>query len=364
MKNIVFVIADLGPGGAQRVMSVLANFLAENPDYRVDVVATSTPREKSFFPYHERVTIHYASVMGASGTLIGGIAANTRRVMVLRSILRGLRPDVVVGFMTEINCITLLAAFGMRIPVVISERSDPYIHPEVKLWRLMRRLTYPLAHTLVCQTQHALSFFSYVRRKLVIPNPVGVVAPDLPAPIEGPYVLGVGRQSVEKGFDLLIEAHAIARRSCPDIKLLLAGDGPERSKLQALVGALGTEDSVTFAGAQKDLSSYYKNATVFVLPSRYEGMPNALLEAMAYGCAVIATPSFGAVSEIIENGQSGLIADKSESGALAESLVRVCQDAALRQRLQQAARASANRYEPRTVLGMWHDLLKMDEASV
>ncbi len=360
MKNLVFVIADLGPGGAQRVMCVLTNFLANNPDYHIDVVATSAPDDRSFFNFHEKVCIHYASIQSSSGSLLSGILVNVKRVFVLRKILKKLKPDLIISFLTEINCLSLLSALFTGIPVIVSERSDPFVHPEVRLWRGMRRATYPLATYLVCQTEHAASFFPYMKRKSVVYNPVNTMAVSSgdDAPVVGPYILGVGRQSAEKGFDLLIMAHAVARNAAPDLKLVLLGRGPDRSQLQALAKALGTVDHVIFAGAQADLGSYYKNALAFILPSRFEGMPNALLEAMACGTPVIVTPQFRAGPEIVEDGKSGIIPAQATPAAFGDAILALYGDPALCRKLGGCAQESMGRFDPVNIGLAWEQVIR------
>ena len=358
MKKVAFVIADMGAGGAQRVMASLANALAREENYKVDVISTSLPGKDSFYTYDSSITIHHAGVEPSAGTLLSGINVNLRRIGAVRSLFRSLQPDVIISFLTEINCVTLLAALGTGIPVIVSERSDPYFYPEVRLWRIMRRLTYPLSRMLVCQTAYAAGFFPYLSRKTVIYNPLSVSESFARAPIEGSYILGVGRHSAEKGFDLLIEAHALAYRNAPDLKLVLVGDGPDSEKLMSLSRRLGTEAAVVFAGAQKEMASYYKHAFAFVLPSRFEGMPNALLEAMAFGCPVIVTPKFKAASEIVDDGQSGIILKSLTAEEMANNILFLYGNPGLRNALGCGAMENVNRFSPARIFRLWQDLLR------
>lgn len=357
MKKITFVIADLGSGGAQRVMNLLANDLANHDEFSLDVISVALPGKGSFYPYDSRIRIHYAAVPPSVKTLASGIQVNVARVKALRALFRSIKPDIVVSFLTEINCLSLLAAAGTGIPVVVSERSDPYFYPEERLWRVMRRLVYPLSRMLVCQTEHAARFFTYLSRKTVIYNPVSVAQSVAPAPVTGPYILGVGRHSEEKGFDLLLSAHALAHKKAPDLKLVLVGDGPDSDKLRALAKNLGTESSVIFAGAQKDMAAYYRHAFAFVLPSRFEGMPNALLEAMAYGCPSLVTPRFRAAGEIIEDGQSGIILSDIGADEISKSILHLYENPGVRDVLGICAMENIQRYAPSRIYKQWLGLL-------
>lgn len=358
MKKVVFVIADLGPGGAQRVMAGLANDVARRGEFAVDVISTALPSGESFYAYDSSITIHYAAIPPSDGGIISGVAVNIRRVVVLRALFARLKPDVIVSFLTEINCLSLLAAAGTDVPVVISERSDPYHYPAQRLWRMMRRLVYPRARMLVCQTRRAAGFFPKLPPKTVIYNPIDMPQAPTVAPVAGPYILGVGRHSEEKGFDLLIRAHALALARAPDLRLVLVGEGPDTAKLKALAAALGTADSVVFAGAQKDVAPYYRHALAFVLPSRFEGMPNALLEAMACGCPPIVTPGFAAAPEIIEDGHSGMLLASLMPEEVAGRIVYLYENTNARSLMAENVMKNINQFSPTYIYDRWMDILR------
>ncbi len=353
MTRLTFVISDMGMGGAQRVISLLATKLAD-AGHIVDILRLDEPGAKSFFPLPPNVKIHPLDALGHSS----GLGANINRILLLRRTLKSIKPDCVVSFQTETNCTVLLAMAGTKIPVIISERSDPYIHPQAKIWRLIRHFVYPLARGGVFQTQHAARFFEgVVKNKVVIFNPVYTDNNSEPAVVPaGPYILGVGRLSQEKGFHDLITATGIARASCPDLKVVLVGDGPERSALKQQAHQAGL--NVIFTGTQSNLAPYYKSALAFVLPSQFEGLPNALLEAVSYGCAVISTPSFAAASEIIAHERDGLIAAHGTSEAMAKEIEKLYKNPDLRASLGRNAQAGASRFYPDSILNEWIKFLR------
>lgn len=354
MKNIVFIISDLGMGGAQRVITLLVDKLAALPGHHIDIITMAPQQDKSFYPWPPAVTLHYADINSASGGLVDAVGANIRRIKTLRHMLKNLKADLVISFQTETNCTVLLSTLGTGIPVIVSERSDPYVYPASRIWRLIRRLVYPLASGAVFQTAYAAGFFgNLIRHKAVIFNPVHVTQDESIIPVSGPYILGVGRFSAEKGFDDLIRAHALAHAKAPDLKLVLVGDGPEKENLMALAAQSGAGENVVFAGAQTNLSGYYKNALAFVLPSRFEGLPNALIEAMAYGCPVIATPLFKAGPEIIAHGENGLIAAEATPQGFVDQIIDIYNDSTLRTRLGHQGKADSARFSGDTIAAAW-----------
>lgn len=355
MTRLAFVISDMGMGGAQRVVSSLTATLV-NSGHAVDIVTLAGPTVKSFFFLPSSVKIHPLDALGHSS----GLGANFNRIKLLRRALTAIKPDCIVSFQTETNCTVLLAMVGTKIPVIVSERSDPYIHPQAKIWRLIRRVIYPLATGAVFQTQHAAGFFEgVVKNKTVIFNPVYTDKHlDAVTVTDGPFILGVGRLSQEKGFHDLITAHAQVKKSCADLKLVLLGDGPERDTLENQARALGTEKDVVFAGKQKNTEPYYRAALAFALPSQFEGLPNALLEAMNAGCAVISTPLFAAAPEIINHGKNGLIAASGTPQALAKEIENIYKNPDLRASLGRGAQAGSFRFSPDSILDEWIDFLR------
>ncbi len=162
---------------------------------------------------------------------------------------------------------------------------------------------------------------------------------------ETPVVLTVGRLSQEKGQDSLVRAMAEVRQKVPGVKLLIAGDGPERNALLALRTSLGLEDTVVLLGHQDNVRVLYGVAQVFALPSHSEGSPNVLLEAMDAGAVVVAS-AVGGIPEMAEDGVNALLVPARNDAALASALVRVLMDPALRQALTKQARAGLDQYSP------------------
>lgn len=363
VKKIVFVIADLGAGGAQRVMALLANALAADEDYEITVLSTAITSD-SFYPYDARIHVQALGIESAGGRLWAGVAVNIRRMWALRRFFRAQQPDVVISFLAETNTLVLLSKTGLSMPVIISERSDPYFYPASRLWRSLRALTYRGADLLVCQTRYAAGFFGQAVKTAVIPNPVFMVeAVPVTPPVSGPYVLGVGRLSSEKGFDILIKAHRLALDHVPDLKLVLVGDGPERDSLMSLAQQCGSADQVVFAGAQKDMAPYFTHAQVFVLPSHFEGMPNALLEAMAHGVPAIVTPGFRAAAEIITSGHNGILLDRLAPERIADYMIELCQNPLRQQAMGAAARSSLHNLAPEQVFTQWRAVIGTQTGS-
>jgi glycosyltransferase involved in cell wall biosynthesis len=186
----------------------------------------------------------------------------------------------------------------------------------------------------------------------VVYNPV--VAPDLRSQSEEPtgdpwfdeqipVLLAAGRLVHAKGFDLLLEAVARVRRQAP-CRLIILGDGPLRGDLSARCKDLGIADAVKLLGFVANPFAFMRRCSAFVLPSRFEGLPGVLIQAMACGAAVVAADCPFGPSEIVISGESGILVPPEDPGALAEALLALLRNNASRQALAKAARASAQRY--------------------
>ncbi|MBZ4397150.1 glycosyltransferase [Myxococcus sp. XM-1-1-1] len=242
--------------------------------------------------------------------------------------------------------------------------------PRRQLWGL--RLLYPRMQRIVaCGHDTARSFQSLVpvpeERLQVIPNFVdGEVVraaadgpvPDWAGPVfERPVVIAVGRLEPQKGFDVLIRAHALARQEGVDHHLLILGVGSLEAELKALARSLGVESSVFMPGFASNPHALMRRAAVFALSSRFEGLPMVLLEALALGCPVVSTDCPSGPAEVLENGRHGVLVPVEDAPALAQALARAVLDEVHRKDLARKARARAEELSSAKALGAWEALL-------
>lgn len=352
------VIASLGSGGAERVMVSLCGAWAARGD---DVTLfTFDDGRRDFHAVPAGVTRIALDIAATSTSLLGAICTNAARLRTLRRAVRSAAPDVIVSFTDRTNVSTLLAALGLSIPVVISERIDPRRHDIGVAWSALRRVSYRWATGLVVQTERVRPWAeTHVSpaRVHVIGNPLReVAAPRLTAGERTATIAAVGRLVPQKGFDTLLRAFALVHATYPAWRLVISGDGPLRPSLEAQIHALGLDDVVSLPGRTSTVDAVLADSAVFVLSSRYEGFPNVLLEAMASGCACVATDCDAGPSDLLEHDALGLLVPVDDAVALAGAITRVLDDAAYRSRLGESARASTQRFAPARMLQAWDDV--------
>ncbi len=357
--RLVLVISHLATGGAQRVLSIMANYWAEK-GWHITVLTLDAGREPPFYDLHPAVTHHPLGLSAHSHTRLQGILNNLRRLWVLRQTIKKDTPQVVISFMDRPNVLTILAGLGLQVPVIISERIDPAHHPIGTEWGLLRQWTYPYCSCLVIQSDAALSYFppNVRRRACVIPNPVMVPhgkSPSLRSECNKKVktIMAMGRLCEQKGFDLLLEAFARVSPLHSELSLTVWGEGPLRPGLEQFRDELGLQGRVNFPGRTRHPFEKMRQADLFILSSRYEGFPNVLCEAMACGLPVISFDCPSGPREIITHGADGVLVPPEDVDALAAAIDRLMPSEEERKDLGVQARRITERFALNTVMGMW-----------
>ncbi len=351
-RRIAMFVSDLQSGGTQRQASFLAGEWVRRGN-RVSIITYEAHGAQPFFHVPDTVLIKRLDAMRSSGNALNAAMANITRVRAVRRALEELKPDVFLTFLAQMTVTGYMAAKPLGIPVIACERTDPVAYP-TGLWRPMRNLVYPRCARIVCQKQAVADYYG-TKNCVVIPNPV--VAPaveglgDVVTP-QRDYIASLGRLGQEKGHDILIEAFARIAPLYPDTDLLIIGEGPQRAALENLIAALSLAGRVHLPGASKNPFPALAQAKVFVLPSRYEGFPNALAEAMALGLPVIAT-RFGGVDEIVRDGDNGLIVSMENPETMAQAIATLLQYPDRAAAIGHAAKRITDDFSPERVMALW-----------
>ena len=368
-KRILFLVSSMQGGGAERVAALLCNAWAET-GHEVALMPTFVGRGECVYPLDARVRLEFLAdhVRTTNKT----VWTSLWRFWALRKAIRDFSPDVVVSFLTHVNVVAIIAAMGMDVPVIVSERSYPPLLPLNWFWSLMRRLTYSMASCVVVQTgivREWIEKYCPGSRVKVIPNPVAwplsldkpIVEPQAWVAQDRKLLLSVGRLGPEKGFDLLLDALASVVKDFPDWDLVILGEGPEREALEAKRVALGLAGRVFMPGRAGNVGAWYERADLYVMTSRYEGFPNTLLEAMAYGLPVVSFDCEAGPRDIIRHEVNGLLVapGKGDEG-LAAALRCLMRNDALLSRMGEAACEVRERFSMETVKEFWAEVLNLE----
>ncbi|MFC1665516.1 glycosyltransferase family 4 protein [Pseudomonadota bacterium] len=369
---MLIFIGSLTGGGAERVATGLCRYLVDH--HCAVYLVTMHRTDRDFYALDSRVG-RVCLGLTTSNRGIHKVFANLKRIGALRAVIKAESPDVVIGMMSTSAVISILACLGLRTSVIASERNYPGRKSIDTSWALLRKLFYRFAGAHVAQTQESADWIfqhTAARNIHVIPNSVSWPVPSCPPEIEpdsvldpGSYcVLAVGSKAKQKGFDLLLRAFSSALDESRDWHLVILGlDGPgsvgsnDGNGLRRQVDSLGIGGRVHFPGRAGNVTDWYKRADIFVLSSRYEGFPNALLEAMAAGCPSVAFDCDTGPRDIIEHESNGLLVPAEDVEALAAALRHLMDDPKLRGRLALAAITVSDRFSEDHVLDRWLEVI-------
>lgn len=389
--HIALYIGSLQKGGAERVMVNLANYLYEQ-GHKVTFVTTYLAKEEYQVEHAawKQVPAGYPNAelacdtnedpvwIDPEGGEKGGIkrifsallkseqksrAENLRlRKQKLTNIWRELRPDVVLSFIGKNNIMAISTAGKEGINVVVSVRANPYMEYDNVSLKAGMLATFGRAAGVVVQTTDAAKFFPpYIRKKCVIlPNSIN------PTFIRHRYVgdreksiVMVGRMDENKNHALVMEVFAdVMKTGFDNYKLKFFGDGPDRLKLQRLSVSLGIDRNVEFVGSVEHVAEHIEKATMFILFSDQEGMPNSLIEAMSLGLPCISSDCpCGGPKDLIVDGENGILVPVRDKDALKKAMLQLLKDPSYADKLGANATKVQEKFSPQKVNRMWEEYL-------
>ena len=320
--SIAFYIDSLKLGGAERVLLQWADWCKQAGWFVVVLTRQSVDADAYPFPLGiERMV----EPPDSRWLLALGWWGFPFRIFRLRRIFKRRHFHVVVGVTTLPAVKILLANWGGDSVCVACERNYPPAKPPSLIWRFLRRITYPWADLHIVQTRLAGEWLSrncHSKRQLLLPNPIvwplpchsPRVDPHDWVPDKAPVLLAAGTKAHQKGFDLIVEVFRLLAKRRPDLRLVLLGlhstiyhGENQQVAMRRHLGDSELQARLLMPGPVGNMADWYERATLFVLPSRYEGFPNVLLEAMAAGCACIASDCPTGPAEIIRPGIDGVL---------------------------------------------------------
>lgn len=374
--KITFVTATLTSGGSERVMSIVANKMQER-GYEVEIICLND--QIVFYPINEGIKITHVEVEAGTKSL-------PKKLWWFRKYIQKNQPDVVIAFMVSVYTVTLLALMGVDIPVISSVRNDP-AHSNLRK-KITRKILLPRSAHVVVQTQQIKEFFNKGIQKMtsVIYNPVNEkvfetsydddndddddnlklkVKDGVEVKVDGLKVNGeerlnriisVGRLYPQKDQKTMIEAFAKVSERFPDWKLVIFGEGPEREALESLVERLKVKDKVLLPGKSENIIDELKKSKIFCLSSVYEGMSNALVEAICVGLPIVTTKVSG-TEELIQDGENGFTVNVGDKEAMAKALTKIIEDENLQNQFSENNKAQAIKFETNAIVDQWEEVI-------
>lgn len=356
---------DRMAGGVERMVIALASEMAAR-EHEVGLLTWDRAGAEAFYPISP--SIQWFKLDLGDVTVKAGPLMRLRRAIAVRAIVRAFRPDVVTAFQGGVFKSLRLYCTGMRVPMIATERNAPTLYDHTSAGEKGRRdafRAFRLARFLVVQCEAYREMHpSYLQKKLLaIPNPVypakAQASPHIPHTDGRFRLLSVGRFGYQKNFESLIEAYARLAARFPSWDMLIVGVGEDREKLETLIRERNLSSRIRLPGTTKDPASYYTSSHLFCLPSRWEGFPNALAEAMAHGLPAVGFAGSAGTNVLIDHDKTGLLATgNGDSETLAEALGALMEGAERRRVMGAAARAAMAQYAPEAVMDQWEEVFR------
>lgn len=369
MKIIYNIAGTYNSGGMERVLANKANWLVKQ-GHEVVIVTTDQRGEKPFFPLDERIKcydlgVNYEENNGKSfiNKLIHYPFKQQKHKRKLTELLQSLRADVVISmFCNDASFIPSIKDGSKKILEIHFSRFKRLQYGRKGLWKLAdeyrSKQDAKVAagfNRFVVLTEEDKEYWEGLKNMCVIGNARSFVMPK-PAKLENKTVIAVGRYSYQKGFERLIAAWHQVCQHVDDWKLHLVGDGELREELQQQIEALNLKDKVILGKAETDMLTVYKNASVLAMSSRYEGLPMVLLEAQAAGLPIVSFQCKCGPKDVIADGVDGFLVNDGDVDALADKLMKLMNDEALRKKMGAAAFERSERYAEDHIMKQWTDL--------
>ena len=346
--KIAFLISSLNAGGAERVVSVLANELSLTND----IVIITLSKDEPFYKLNDSITVKQLGVLNSGTNPLKSIFSNLVLLYKITLLIRSFKIKSLICFMTTSNVLGIISGKMLsNIKVTISERANPKFE-DVGYWNFLRRKTYKLADRLVVQSEEISNYFKpFVdeRKTSIIPNPIKIV--DFNKNKKEKIILTVGRIDANKNQEQIIRSFSKVKQQ--GWKLIICGDGSLLSKLKDLVKALNINDAVEFKGRVKNIEKQYERASIFAFSSLSEGFPNVLLEAMNYGCACISTDCPTGPSILIKNNVNGFLIPLADENSYTNHLQNLIDDEKNRNLLVSNAKSGLENYSLNKVAEQW-----------
>lgn len=317
-KKIAFLLPSNVAGGAERVMTSLANYISNNSSYNVCFIFFDKKNE--FYSLNKEIEIINLGLDLKKINKTKKYLMFFTYIKKLKSCLKMVNPNIVVSFLFITNIIGVLCCKNLNIPIILAERNDPKHYS--KKQKIIMKFMYRMSDGFVCQSKEISEYMVNkfkVKNSIIIPNPINGIQVGSYVENKNKKIISVGRLVKQKNHKLLIQAFSKIANDFPEYKLYIYGDGELRNDLNELIKFKGMENRIFLPGVIKDTIKINNDAQLFILSSDFEGFPNVLLEAMANGIPVIASNVFsGTVKMLIEDNKNGYLFEPGNENELTQ----------------------------------------------
>lgn len=363
------------PSGMERVLTMKANFLATH-GYEVHIIITDGGQKIPAFPLEASIQVHQLDIDFEEPyrhSFLRRIWLYRKKMRIFRkaldTCLHQIKPDITISLLRrDVNIINRMTDGSLKMGEIHFDRlhyrqfSAPWM-PSVLYHFIQRRWMADLISELkklskfVVLTHEDAAFWTELDNVTVIPNPSSFFSEDQ-SDCTAKQVIAVGRYVSQKGFDRLISAWQRVADKHPDWKLKIYGDGAMRTQLEQQIVDLQLQNSCFLESTVPDIAQKMKESSIFVLSSRFEGLPMVLIEAMASGLPVVAFACHCGPRDVVSHGIDGWLVDDGDISGLSEKINALIMDKEARQKMGRMARLKAENYKIERIGAQWIELFE------
>lgn len=333
MKKIALVIPSLSSGGAERVISVLANEWSKMNGYEVHLfILTNLP---DVYQLEKNIFVHRIGFKAKKNNRLLKLYMIVKSMLLFRREVSRISPDFILGFLSHVNFFIILSLLFKSNRVFVSERNSPNLNKSI-FFEWIRKFFYSFSTGIIVQSKtfkNFLEYNGYNAKIKVIPNPIQKLESINYSDTREKYILNVGRLVDQKDHRRLIDIFNLVVDRQKGWKLVIVGDGPLRKELLEYTKLLGLSNEVIFKGECKKIEDFYNTSQIFAFTSKYEGFPNALAEAMSCGLPCVSFDCVTGPSELISSSYNGFLVPEKENELFAERLLQLMSSYDLRLKL-------------------------------
>lgn len=361
MKICFFIGSMIEKGGSERVLSNLTKYFSTYTDVELLTILNS----RIAYKIDDKVNVTHLDkkeiLEYKSTNKFISILKYIIRYGRYRKYLKKAKPDVVVSFMPEASFLSLLTPKSKKTRRIISVRNDPSKEFKNSIYKFLSKKLYKRADGFVFQTIDAKKYFNkeIQSKSIVIPNPINeefIEDISIINKKNNSSIVSVGRLDSQKNHFLLIDSFKEVLSKFPDATLVIYGEGSLRNKLEEYVKRNGIEDKIKLPGRVENIKEMIKEANCFVLSSNYEGMPNALMEAMALGLPVVSTDCpCGGPRFLIKNNVNGILVDTNNVKQMSEAIIKILSNKEFSKYISKNAKKIVEDLNPKKINKKWYD---------
>lgn len=356
--NICFFSGDITrSGGTERVAILIANELQKKEKYNIRFVSLTERNKDVFFCLDKTICRHklYDTVVSGTTHLLGYINK-------LKKVVKSNNVDVLIDIDGIIDMYAVPVKWITGVKIISWEHFNYYFHPSQRLRRKVRKFAVKNVNAIVTLTEQDKEYYlenlKFQCPIQAIHNPVTFTGIDNTYDRESKTIISVGRLTYQKGFDRLIDVAEMVLNSRPDWKWVIMGDGEDKDALQKSIDDKKLTHQLQLLGNVNNIDQYYKEASIFVMTSRFEGLPMTLLEAKYYQLPIVSYDIKTGPRECITDGVNGYLIKEDDAGDMAEKIERLIENQDMRISFSKKALIDVENFSLEKIIKQWEELIE------